>query len=112
MEPWKFLEHKQISAQSLAVANFERHTEIAQKACANCAHFPGNVRIVEPPNGSQGDLAIINEENNGGCHTREGVVHRSRDLDQEDKMRWIHIHRIRNKYTKTTGTRVSEARIS
>ena len=57
------------------------------------SHFPGNVRIVEPPNSSQGDLAIINEENNGECHTREGVVHRSRDLDQEDKMRWIHIHR-------------------
>jgi len=45
--------------------------------------------------------------------TREGVVHRSRDLDQENKMRWIHIHKIRNKYTKTTGTRVPpEARIS
>jgi len=35
-------------------------------------HFPGNARIVEPSNGSQGDFAIINEENNGECHTREG----------------------------------------
>jgi hypothetical protein len=77
------------------MANFERHTEIAQKACANCAHFLGNVCIVEPPNGSQDDLAIINEKNNGECYTRGDVVFRSRDLDQKDKMRWIHIHKIR-----------------
>jgi hypothetical protein len=65
---------------------------------------------VEPLNGSQDVLAIINEENNGKYCTDKGVVCRPRDLDQKDKCDGFTYIGSRYKYTKTFVTRISEAR--
>jgi len=48
-------------------------------------HIFRGIRIVEPLDGSQDALIIINEENNEKYCTSEGAVCRPRDLDQKHK---------------------------
>jgi hypothetical protein len=67
------------------------------------------VRIVEPLDGSQDDLTIINEENNEKYCTDEGAVCRPRDLDQKHKWDGFTYIGSRYKYTKTIVTRISES---